>query len=359
MRTLLGRASRSTALRLVVTAVILAYLSRRIDMAASARAMAAMSLPHLAVVLALVAVDRALMVLRWVLLLRASGVAVPAPEAARIFLVSSFVGSFLPAGGGGPAPPPTRRTPPPRARGGAGRAPVGARICLGRWFGGRFRPAGVGAPPARTYGLTPYTRGSEALASVAVDRLLGVFSLVAMSLAGLVAWAPAQGGDWRVAAAAGVLTAAGISVFWADRIVRWLLPTRHHEGPVARVLLRTSDAVSRYRNRRGALVHVMAWSILVQFLRITQTWILALGLGLTVPFAYLLLVMPVGLLMLLVPISVSGFGLPQGVMVWLLRPAGVPDPLSFALSTLIILLGLPANLPGLALWLSARKSSRI
>ena len=315
MRTLLGRASRSTALRLVVTAVILAYLSRRIDMAASARAMAAMSLPHLAVVLALVAVDRALMVLRWVLLLRASGVAVPAPEAARIFLVSSFVGSFLPAGGG--------------------------------------------AAPPRTYGLTPYTRGSEALASVAVDRLLGVFSLVAMSLAGLVAWAPAQGGDWRVAAAAGVLTAAGISVFWADRIVRWLLPTRHHEGPVARVLLRTSDAVSRYRNRRGALVHVMAWSILVQFLRITQTWILALGLGLTVPFAYLLLVMPVGLLMLLVPISVSGFGLPQGVMVWLLRPAGVPDPLSFALSTLIILLGLPANLPGLALWLSARKSSRI
>ena len=324
MRTLLGRASRSTALRLVVTAVILAYLSRRIDMAASARAMAAMSLPHLAVVLALVAVDRALMVLRWVLLLRASGVAVPAPEAARIFLVSSFVGSFLPAGVRAPPPPPTPRP-----------------------------------PPARTYGLTPYTRGSEALASVAVDRLLGVFSLVAMSLAGLVAWAPAQGGDWRVAAAAGVLTAAGISVFWADRIVRWLLPTRHHEGPVARVLLRTSDAVSRYRNRRGALVHVMAWSILVQFLRITQTWILALGLGLTVPFAYLLLVMPVGLLMLLVPISVSGFGLPQGVMVWLLRPAGVPDPLSFALSTLIILLGLPANLPGLALWLSARKSSRI
>ena len=357
MRTLLGRASRSTALRLVVTAVILAYLSRRIDMAASARAMAAMSLPHLAVVLALVAVDRALMVLRWVLLLRASGVAVPAPEAARIFLVSSFVGSFLPAGVGAAAPPPNRPTPHTSRR--AGRARGAPCFVGGGGAAPPPPPGGAPPPPARTYGLTPYTRGSEALASVAVDRLLGVFSLVAMSLAGLVAWAPAQGGDWRVAAAAGVLTAAGISVFWADRIVRWLLPTRHHEGPVARVLLRTSDAVSRYRNRRGALVHVMAWSILVQFLRITQTWILALGLGLTVPFAYLLLVMPVGLLMLLVPISVSGFGLPQGVMVWLLRPAGVPDPLSFALSTLIILLGLPANLPGLALWLSARKSSRI
>ena len=41
------------------------------------------------------------------------------------------------------------------------------------------------------------------------------------------------------------------------------------------------------------------------------------------PFRYYLLFMPIGLLMLLLPISVSGFGLPQGVIVWLLRPLGV------------------------------------
>ena len=168
MRTLLGRASRSTALRLVVTAVILAYLSRRIDMAASARAMAAMSLPHLAVVLALVAVDRALMVLRWVLLLRASGVAVPAPEAARIFLVSSFVGSFLPAGVGAPPPPPKRPPPPPpRAAAGAAGAGGGAGGGVrhrpqsqgGRGAGRRGRPGpaggGGGGPPPPPRGAPP------------------------------------------------------------------------------------------------------------------------------------------------------------------------------------------------------------
>ena len=36
---------------------------------------------------------------------------------------------------------------------------------------------------------------------------------------------------------------------------------------------------------------------------------------------------------------------------WLLRPLGVPDEQSFALSTLIILTGLAGNLPGLLLWL--------
>ena len=161
VRTLLGRASRSTALRLVVTAVILAYLSRRIDMAASARAMAAMSLPHLAVVLALVAVDRALMVLRWVLLLRASGVAVPAPEAARIFLVSSFVGSFLPAGVGGPPPPPNPPPPHPprparRGGGGGGGAGGGPSVGGGGW-GGAAPPRGGGAPPPPAPTASPPT----------------------------------------------------------------------------------------------------------------------------------------------------------------------------------------------------------
>jgi hypothetical protein len=62
-----------------------------------------------------------------------------------------------------------------------------------------------------------------------------------------------------------------------------------------------------------------------------------------------------GLLLLLLPISISGFGLPQGVIVWLLRPLGVPDEQSFALSTLIVLTGLAGNLPGLILWLRHRR----
>ena len=71
--------------------------------------------------------------------------------------------------------------------------------------------------------------------------------------------------------------------------------------------------------------------------------------------------MPIGLLMLLLPISVSGFGLPQGVIVWLLRPVGVADEQSFALSTLIVLTGLAGNLPGPVVVVAAEaaKSCRI
>ena len=150
-------------------------------MGESARAIAAIDLRYLALVLGLVAIDRAVMILRWVLLLRASGIAITTRDAARLFLVSSFVGSFL--------------------------------------------PAGVGADAARAYGLSRETarRGSEALASVAVDRILGVFSIVVMSIVGVIAWAPARE-DWRIAVAILALTIACSAVFWASDWLRWAIP---------------------------------------------------------------------------------------------------------------------------------------
>ena len=300
-------------LRLAITAAILAYLATRIDMAEAARATAAISLPHLILVLMMVALDRAVMILRWVLLLRASGNPIATADATRLFLVSSFVGSFL--------------------------------------------PAGVGADAVRAYGLArENTTGSEALASVAVDRLLGITSLVMMAFVGLVTW-PTNQAPWTLPVIVGVGAAACLAAFWADDWMRWILPAHRQDGFFTRRILRFTDAVGRYRGRRAVLFHVLVWSLVVQVLRITQAHILGVGLGMSVPFAYFLLFMPLALLLLLLPISVSGFGLPQGGIVWMLRPMNVPESQAFALSTLIVLTGLAGNLPGMYLWL--RKSSRI
>ncbi len=310
---MLRRLAGSWWLRLAVTAGILWWLSSRIDMRAAVAAIASVSLLHLAVVLALVALDRAVMIWRWLLLLRAADVQVTGADAARLFLVSSFVGSFL--------------------------------------------PAGVGGDAARAWGLSRVTaKLGDALASVVVDRMLGVLSLAAMGVVGLAVSASSLG-TVRVIAAVGVVAAACVAAFWGDALLRFVLPAHRHGGPVERRLLRLADAVARYRDHRGALATVMAWSIAVQLLRITQAYLLGLGLGMQVPFTYYLFFMPLGLLMLLLPISVSGFGVPQGVIVWLLRPVGVPDALSFALSTLIVLTGLAGNLPGLLLWLRRPRSN--
>ncbi|MEW6319914.1 MAG: lysylphosphatidylglycerol synthase transmembrane domain-containing protein [Acidobacteriota bacterium] len=312
VRTLLTRAAGSTLARVLVTVGILAYLASRIDMGDAARAVVSVRPGHLAAVLGLVAVDRAVMVLRWHLLLRAAGTPIGGAESARIFLVSAFVGSFL--------------------------------------------PAGIGGDAARAYSLAARTaQGSEAVASVVVDRLLGVLSLGTIGALGAVLWSPSVGGVWQSVAAVTLVVGACLAAFWASPLVRALLPARLAHGAALRLPLKVADAVGRYRDRRGVLAAVMAWSIVVQVLRIVQAYLLGLGLGIDVAFGYYLLFMPVGLLMLLLPVSVSGFGLPQGVIVWLLRPVGVADELSFALSTLIVVTGLAGNLPGMLLWLGGRR----
>lgn len=268
---------------------------------------------HLVFVLLLVALDRAVMILRWVLLLRSSDVEISGAAAARIFLVSSFVGSFL--------------------------------------------PAGVGGDIARAYGLSRATSDSaEALASVAIDRVLGIVALLVMGAVGLMATATAVT-DWRVGAGVALLLTSSFAILWADRVVSALVPGSMQAGRVGARLVSIGAALSRYRTRPSTLLHVFGWSVAVQVLRIVQAYFLGLGVGIGVPFQYYLVFMPIGLLMLLLPISVSGFGAPQAMIVWLMRPLGVADEQSFALSTLIVLTGLAGNLPGLFLWLNRGRAA--
>jgi glycosyltransferase 2 family protein len=312
-RRLIAGGAGSTWIRLLVSGAILAFLLSGLDVAAASRAVLSIDRRFLLAVLVLVGLDRAVMIYRWLLLLRASHAHVDAAQAARIFLVSSFVGSFL--------------------------------------------PAGVGGDAARAYGLSRLTdAGDEAVASVFVDRLLGVLSLLVMGAVGLLAWTPPTGMDWRAVAIALAMTAGCISAFWLDRFLV-LVPHTLRGSRVGRLAEGVGLAVGRYRRRGFVLGHVMLWSLTVQVLRITQAYLLGLGLGIPVPFRYYLLFMPVGLLMLLLPVSISGFGLPQGVIVWLMRPMGVADEQSFALSTLIVLTGLAGNLPGLWLWVRGMKGS--
>ena len=64
--------------------------------------------------------------------------------------------------------------------------------------------------------------------------------------------------------------------------------------------------------------------------------------------------MPIGIVLILLPVSIGGFGPAQGVIIWMFRPLQVPDAVSFAMSTLFILLGFAANLPGAVLYLRHR-----
>jgi uncharacterized membrane protein YbhN (UPF0104 family) len=311
------RVLQSWPVRLVVTGAILAWLTRSMDMSAAWAALAGTHPAWFAGALALVALDRLVMAWRWLLLLRSSGAAIGGGSALRIFLVSSFVGSFL--------------------------------------------PAGVGADAARAYSLAARTaQGSEAVASVAVDRVLGLVATVVLGVAGVLAWAAHLAPGLRQGAVLLALMAGTGSalVLWADRWLPLFVPASARGSRWVSRGVRLGNAIGRYRGRHGVMSAVFVLSLAVQLLRVLQAYGLGRGLAIDLGVGYYLVFMPIALIVLLLPVSISGFGLPQGVIVGLLDPVGVPRPASFALSTLIVVIALLGNLPGAVLYLHRREAGQ-
>jgi hypothetical protein len=117
---------------------------------------------------------------------------------------------------------------------------------------------------------------------------------------------------------------------------------------------RFADALAVYRRHPGVLWRVASLSLAVQAVRISLAWAIGAGLGIDVPFKYYWVFMPLNILVILVPLSLGGFGLPQGAMVWSLRPLGVAPTEAFLLSLLFVLAGVVGNLPGAVIYLSGR-----
>ena len=269
----------------------------------------------------LVLADRTLMAYRWLVLLRPfSGPGGPRFGAVmRIFFVSTFVGTFL--------------------------------------------PASVGGDAVRAYALAK--EGVDAPASVAsvlMDRMLGVLSLLIMAVVGLV-FARQMAHDPLVLTALAVTalvcaaTAAVVFSQRADaavqRIAGWL-PWERARALAARLLA----AVQIYADRHSDLANVLAGSIGVQLLRIIQAYFLGLALGISQPLTTYVAFIPLILLVMLLPVTINGLGTSQLAFVWAFAQAGVPGAQSFPLSVLFVALGVVGNLPGSLLYATGGMHAR-
>lgn len=308
---MIAKLTGSFLVRAFVTAAVLGLLATRIDLGASAAAILRLDGWTLTVVLVLLAADRGVMIWRWFSLLRAVGTRITLGSAAWIYLVGAFAGSYT----------------------------------------------AVAGDAARALTLSRRTAtASDAVASVAVDRILGLLAILAVGAAGVVIGGRRAGEHDMAIAAMTVLVAGGtIMVLTADRWMRAALPGAWHATSAGGRLVRLADALARYRGHGATLLWVGTLSIVVQLLRILQAYLLGRSIGIDVELSYYLLFMPVGLIALMLPISIGGFGAPQVLIVWLLKPRDVPEADAFALSTLIVLSGIVANLPGAILLLRRRR----
>jgi hypothetical protein len=309
------RPSLAGLVRIVVAVVLTALVFWKSHPADVWRALTETRPAPILIAVLLVLADRTLMAYRWLVLLRPfSGPAGPRFRAVmRIFFVSTFVGTFL--------------------------------------------PASVGGDAVRAYALTK--EGVDAPASVAsvlMDRMLGVLSLLIMAVVGLI-FARQMARDPLVLTALAVTalvcaaTAAVVFSLRADAVVQWLagrLPWARGRALAARLL----SAVQVYATRHGDLANVLAGSIGVQVLRIIQAYFLGQALGIAQPLTTYAAFIPLILLVMLLPVTINGLGTSQLAFVWAFAQAGVPGAQSFPLSVLFVALGVVGNLPGSLLYAS-------
>ena len=296
----------SLGLRLLCSGILVWFLVSRLDTANMARFLRQAHLPLVALTLMTVLMDRAFMVSRWILLLEALGFATSRGRVIRIFFLSTFFGSFL--------------------------------------------PSGIGGEAVRAISFSRLTsRSAESVASVIMDRFLGLLSMLLTGLLALGSFYQLSP-DPALLVAVVVLLGLAIlglgmllSVRWNERIVRLISSIASRR---VSWLNRLVGALGRYRHQSRALIVVLGLSVGVQLLRVTQAYLLSEAMSLGVRFEYFLCFIPIILVVTMLPISVGGWGTTNAAYWALFVPVGMDPDGAFVLSVLILALGVFGNLPG-------------
>lgn len=280
--------------RLVVSAALLYFVLRSIDLTALWERVRSMNLAWIVLALGAFAFVQSVSVWRWHRLLRAQHVEVTTRTLTESIWVSLFFNNFLPSNIGGDV----------------------IRI-------------------ADTAGAA----GSKTLATtvVLVDRVLGLTALLLVAAFGAFAASlvgiHVPGARWLwIVVAAGVLLA--IPVIAIPELTAHLLgPLRLLKRPwVDERVQRLQDAIFRFRQAPSALAGAFGGALVVQITIVAFYLLTAQGLSVPLPILLGAVLIPVSLAVQMAPLSINGFGVREAVFAFFFRRFGLPIDAAVALS---------------------------
>lgn len=211
-----------------------------------------------------------------------------------------------------------------------------ASLFVGQFFNS-FLPTNVGGDAVRAIDLANYSKeGAKSVTSVVADRLIGVVALVVFGVIALfIAYLSNQDVTtffWPIVASALLCVAATVVIFNS------FLSTQA-ESLLKRIGMRKAGAKLRkmyeaFQMLRGRRTLVVAFlvSLALQANVIIHYYFISLALNSNISLLYYSLVVPIVLIVLLLPISINGIGLREGVFVFLLAGLGMSAQDAIALS---------------------------
>ena len=204
----------------------------------------------------------------------------------------------------------------------------------------QFLPSIVGGDIVRAHhAVKAGASMSISLMSLLVDRLSGMVALLVFAIVGV-----AVGGDitdrlpgiWRWLAAAGVLLGALVVLltFGAPK-------NKNANHTISNVTLihkarlklsNIANSLRIYRGKFRVLLNSLLLSFALQANIVAFVWAISRALNMQVPFGAFFVVVPVATIVMMLPISINGIGLREGIYVFLLGSWGVSPEVSLSLA---------------------------
>ena len=290
--TLARRVARSTLVRVAASALLLTFVLWQVDLTDVLAAIVTTSLPLFVAASLFHVLGVVIRAIRWRLLLRAQGHEQSVADLSHAIMVGIFFNNLLPTSFGGD----------------------GYRALA------LARPCGSLATSS---------------ASVLADRILGVIALMVFAALALligVSTDLATAPIWITLTGVAVALALAFVMLRGDRRA-WL--TRFLPGRMLREKLdRFLEALAVYRDEPRVIAAGLLWSFVLQLEVIVQFYLFGLALGWSVPFIVYALFVPIILLLLMLPISIGGFGVREGLFAAFFSTVGVDAAHAVALSWL-------------------------
>jgi uncharacterized protein (TIRG00374 family) len=293
------------ALRMVVSAALLAFLISKIDFdSVVPRDSRASTLAWLALALVAASLGIFLSAWRWQRVIEAFGVHIPIRRLSTHYFAGQFVGNVLPSTIGGDV----------------------LRV----------------SRSAKDIGTT-----ETAFAAVALERLTGFLALPALCLLGFAINPDLLESStaWVALLVSGIALAALGTILFLAGHPRAAGRFRGNEN-WTRFIASVHDGIQRLRADRRHVVGVLGTAFVYQVSVIATVGFLSLSLGTGAPFGAMVAFVPVVAMAQVVPISLSGLGIREGMFVLLLTPLGVSNGHAIGLGLAWYATMLLVSLPG-------------
>jgi len=230
-------------------------------------------------------------------------------------------------------------------------------------FWGTFLPSSIGVDIVRGYYLyRERASGAVVASSLLFDKAMGLWTLLLLGCAGLLGYGTTINGVnvGYVFVALLLLTALSLYLlqtrWFGDRFENGL--PRVFGKRIAETVLKVYRAFLAYREHPPVIIYSFILSLALQLIRVLGVYTMARALDIEIPLVYYLVLVPVSMILIMLPLSVGGFGLREGVFVGLFALAGMSKVDAFALGFGTSLTDIAVSLLGGVLYLFYRSGKR-